>query len=158
MINLQKSLDKKILKEKELKLETTIDKRFLALLVELSEFSNELRCFKYWSNKSTYKSFEKMLDEYIDCIHFIISIGLCFNIDLENYVFKHQEEQDLTLLILKTMNYVLNFWNEKTKNYFIMILDNFFTISFLLNIDFSIIYNAYLKKNDINFERIQNNY
>ncbi|WP_425289035.1 dUTP diphosphatase [Spiroplasma endosymbiont of Clivina fossor] len=54
----KKKLDARIL-EKKLLVEKTIDKRFLALLVELSEFSNELRCFKYWSNRMTYNISQK---------------------------------------------------------------------------------------------------
>lgn len=157
IISLQKKLDARILEEKKLLVEKTIDKRFLALLVELSEFSNELRCFKYWSNRMTYKSKELVLDEFIDCLHFLISIGLSFNIDLEAYSYELKQEQDLTLLILETFNHTIAFWKNITNDY-ANILNHFFTIANILQFSFQDIFQAYLNKNEINHQRIINNY
>jgi dimeric dUTPase (all-alpha-NTP-PPase superfamily) len=57
----------------------------------------------------TYKSKELVLDEFIDCLHFLISIGLSFNIDLEAYSYELKPEQDLTLLMLETFNHTIAF-------------------------------------------------
>jgi dimeric dUTPase (all-alpha-NTP-PPase superfamily) len=48
----------------------------LALQVELSEFANETRCFKHWSTKGLKDmDNEKALEEFIDALHFYLSIA-----------------------------------------------------------------------------------
>lgn len=48
--------------------------RITALGVEVSEFANEVAEFKYWKqNKRNDK--EKQLEEYVDILHFWLSIG-----------------------------------------------------------------------------------
>lgn len=48
--------------------------RITALGVEVSEFANEVEAFKYWKqNKRSNK--EKQLSEYVDILHFWLSIG-----------------------------------------------------------------------------------
>lgn len=48
------------------------EKTKLSLLVELGELCNETKCFKYWSNKEP--NFEKIKEEYADCLHFALSL------------------------------------------------------------------------------------
>ncbi len=55
-------------------------KKMLALLVEIGELANETRCFKYWSNKPASER-EVILEEYVDGLHFILSIGIDLGID-----------------------------------------------------------------------------
>lgn len=52
---------------------STSEKRLLALLVELHELANETKCFKFWSSKPVGNR-EKVLMEYVDVLHFILSI------------------------------------------------------------------------------------
>ena len=47
----------------------------LALLVELAELANETRCFKFWSMKGP-SEIAIILEEYVDSIHFILSLGI----------------------------------------------------------------------------------
>lgn len=57
----------------------TFKKRKLALWVELAEAVNEWKdLFKYWSNKETKR--EKALEEYVDGLHFLLSLGNDLNI------------------------------------------------------------------------------
>lgn len=52
----------------------TFKKRKLALWVEIGELVNEWKeLFKFWSNKTMDRA--KALEEYIDCLHFLLSIG-----------------------------------------------------------------------------------
>ena len=51
-----------------------LNDRILALFTEVAEFANASRCFKYWSKKSP-ESKERLLDEYVDILHFYLSIG-----------------------------------------------------------------------------------
>src|SRR5690606_12300132 len=66
--------------------EDRLAKKVLALQVELGELCNCWRGFKYWSNDQepgTVKYIENrkhrqnpLLEEYVDCLHFLLSIGL----------------------------------------------------------------------------------
>lgn len=77
----QKVLDDRIVKEKGLEGQYLLPEKFLALRVELGEFSNELpEEFKFWSSKKN--NYEKALVEYVDCLHFVLSIGLEVGVDV----------------------------------------------------------------------------
>lgn len=75
LFDLQKKLDDRIVKEKGLQGQNLTPNKFLAFQVELAELANEWRGFKHWSRDQE-PSREKMLVEYVDCLHFILSIGL----------------------------------------------------------------------------------
>ncbi|PGF05205.1 dUTP diphosphatase [Bacillus toyonensis] len=78
---LQKVLDTRIVLEHPiLEGEDRLGKKFLALNVELYEWINELpETFKYWSNKKN--KYDESLKEYVDGLHFILSIGLEIGFD-----------------------------------------------------------------------------
>ena len=56
--------------------EDRLIKKILALQVELGELANEWRGFKFWSNDQEPKTVKYMLEEYVNCLHFLLSIGL----------------------------------------------------------------------------------
>ncbi|MFK4997503.1 dUTP diphosphatase [Bacillus sp. N9] len=49
-------------------------RKILALLVEIGELANETRCFKFWSKKQP-SAQDIILEEFVDGVHFILSIG-----------------------------------------------------------------------------------
>lgn len=55
------------------------DKLCLALRVEIGETANEHRGFKFWSIDQLPR--EKMLEELIDCVHFVLEIGIILGLD-----------------------------------------------------------------------------
>ena len=61
MYQKQYELDLEIAQNHHISYEETKDKRLLALLVELGEFANATRTFKFWSNKGP-ESKERVLD------------------------------------------------------------------------------------------------
>lgn len=75
LFDMQEKLDQNILENKT---GTTDDERFekltLALMVELAECANEWRGFKFWSKDQDARRSD-MLEEYVDCLHFLLSIG-----------------------------------------------------------------------------------
>ena len=73
LFKMQYQLDKTINDKHNTTYETTLTKRIMAFMVELGEFANETRCFKYWSVKPSSEK-EVVLEEYIDGIHFILSL------------------------------------------------------------------------------------
>ena len=87
----QKVLDAAIIKKKGLEGRDMLPEKILALQVELGELANEWRGFKFWSEDReprthyveggmTYGTFRNpLLEEYVDCLHFILSIGLGLN-------------------------------------------------------------------------------
>ena len=89
LFELQKVLDERIVREKGLEGRDTLPKKILALQVELGECANEWRGFKFWSEDKeprtcvinregeTANEYYKnpLLEEYVDCLHFILSLG-----------------------------------------------------------------------------------
>ncbi|MFC4389125.1 dUTP diphosphatase [Gracilibacillus marinus] len=113
LFEIQAGLDEHIIQEKGLQGQDLLDKKILALQVELGELANEWRGFKFWSNDQEPRTwypnekdicesckgqpiFKKnnkiigqcedcdgcgvhfhnpLLEEYVDCLHFIFSIG-----------------------------------------------------------------------------------
>src|SRR5690606_1696390 len=102
LFELQAKLDERIYAEHPVQEgENRLAKKILALQVELGELANCWRGFKYWSNdqeprtkaidfalwvkngrevdeegKPTNCFKNPLLEEYVDCLHFILSIGL----------------------------------------------------------------------------------
>ncbi|WP_446935906.1 dUTP diphosphatase [Lysinibacillus fusiformis] len=95
----QAALDEHIMQEHpELRGQNNLDWKLLALQVELGECANEWRGFKKWSKDQkprtvkriatdwddegtptewdVYQDVNPLLEEYVDCLHFILSIGL----------------------------------------------------------------------------------
>lgn len=99
IIEMQRELDAEILRNlNKYSLVTFKDSDFLtekilALQVEVSELANATRCFKYWSKKKSEPK-ERLLDEYADCLHFLLSIANTLGFTAEEieqaYIKKHE--------------------------------------------------------------------
>ena len=85
----------KVIFEKQIKLDETLhnnvinpneknlrEKEIIALLVELGEFANEVKLFKYWKKHKEINQ-TKMLEEFADGIHFLTSLATEFHVDYE---------------------------------------------------------------------------
>lgn len=74
--------------------ERFLSDRILALSVEVGEFANATRCFKYWSLKPP-ESKERLLDEYADILHFLLSVANTMKFTADEiekaYIKKHEE-------------------------------------------------------------------
>ena len=87
----QAELDARIAENHNVSYETTRERRILALLVEIGEFANATRCFKYWSNKPS-ESQDIVLDEYVDGLHFFLSLGI--DIKTSKKTYNHTKHAD----------------------------------------------------------------
>ena len=98
LMELQRMLDTKIL-ENAVKVNLMSEKellthKFTALSVEVAEWANASRCFKYWSKKPS-ESKERLIDEAADVLHFFLSI--CNDMEIsaqelyEGYLKKNEE-------------------------------------------------------------------
>ncbi|WP_338980452.1 dUTP diphosphatase [Spiroplasma endosymbiont of Lasioglossum malachurum] len=158
IIQLQNELDKKIIINRGVSDIKTLNSRFLALLVELGEFANEQRCFKYWSSKSSSEK-SVMLEEYIDSLHFILSIGNSLNIDFQNFSFSEKTNyQDLNLAFIDLFAFVTTLFKSKSSNDFFELLNIYFTIGKKCNFNSEEIISCYIYKNEINHLRQSQNY
>lgn len=154
--SLQAKLDQEIASKHHVSYETTRVKRTLALYVEIGELANASRCFKYWSNKES-ESKERLLDEYADGLHFILSLGI--DIKIENKIFKLMDlKLEPSTIFIKLYSSIASF--SKTYSYidYKEVIENFLSLSFAFNFSSEDIFKAYLKKLNVNYIRQENNY
>nr|WP_150959334.1 dUTP diphosphatase [Aneurinibacillus sp. XH2] len=89
LYEMQKKLDDRIIEKHGLQGKDLLPKLILALQVELGELANEWRGFKFWSEDQEPRTYglklgktpkenryiNPLLEEYVDCLHFLLSIG-----------------------------------------------------------------------------------
>lgn len=168
---IQRDLDKTILvkyaAKKKVNYEELYNNKMLALFVEIGELANETKCFKYWSEKQNRVS-EKALEEYVDCLHFILSIGnSCSYSNLVKFNF----ERAYTILMVRnkcelnrTDNFIyliesLNrFIRHKELGNYQEIINDFLIIAIDLGFTEDQLIKAYMDKNLENYNRQKLNY
>lgn len=156
LFNMQRNLDTYIQTEKNITHDVFLEKG-LALLVELAELANETRCFKFWSSKGPSEK-DVILEEYVDSIHFLLSLGNEMNLDdLELWPVDHPEES-LTLLFLHTHTSINQFLLESTKENYEDIWSWYGAVATNLGFTHEQIIQAYLDKNEKNYERQRSGY
>ncbi|SES08143.1 Dimeric dUTPase, all-alpha-NTP-PPase (MazG) superfamily [Gracilibacillus ureilyticus] len=156
LFHMQQDLDHYILEQHHLKNEELFEQKILALLVEVGELANETRCFKYWSLKPASQK-EVILEEYVDGIHFILSIGLVLG--MEDYDGEAAvPTADTTDLFLYVYEAVTVLKNERTKAAFDKLFYTYLQLGDNLGFTAEDIKDAYLEKNKINFERQNSGY
>lgn len=156
MFQLQKNFDKRILNEHNLHDEDLFSKKILALQVEISELANETRCFKFWSNKGP-SSKETILEEYVDCLHFVLSIGLDKDYCDINVKFRN-EDSELTKQFLSLYIDVNDFIVCSSKDNYKTLFEDLLCIGLKLGFTSEEIENAYYSKNKLNHLRQDNGY
>ncbi|AGJ90883.1 dUTP diphosphatase [Mycoplasma putrefaciens] len=134
-----------------------LNKKIVAFLVELGEYANEERSFKYWSNKSQ-AALAIQLDEYIDCLHFLISIGNQINYDFDHFNYQSLNFNNNLDAYFRIVNKLADFINNQTNDNYYQLLNSFLNISEVKNYTQEMIVNAYKIKNEVNFKRQDNNY
>lgn len=75
LIPYQEVLDQRIFRLHHTDRPSTMQSRLLALLVEIGEFANETRCFKFWSVKGPSEK-AVLAEEFGDGLHFFLSLGI----------------------------------------------------------------------------------
>jgi len=159
LFSMQKDLNTRIVEEHKLEDKNLSKQRMLAFLVELGELANETRCFKYWSKRPASEK-EIILEEYVDGLHFVLSIGLDNDyIDIKMpEVVNLQDKMDkleLTDLFLSLYQ-----WGSKplSNNEFQQFFEEFLGLGVKLGFSFEEVEAAYLKKNIVNHERQDSGY
>ena len=162
LFEIQAGLDIHIEKEHPTKDgEERLYKKILALHVEFGELANELpEVFKFWSNKKNNR--KKALKEYVDCFHFILSIGN----ELHHRRQAHKldinfEKNDKSILwhfnsLIATFS---DLWNYgEIEEAYGSVIKTFLDLGELIGFTYEEIEAAYLEKNQENHQRQLNGY
>ena len=129
-----------------------VDKRIFAFKVELAELANEVGFFKYWK-KSHQMDRNKTLEEWADCLHFLLSIGISRGYDVyvsscESSVKPIEHLETATFLF-----YSLISMDIKNHVNFAVAMNLLITIGHTLGFDEEQLVDAYERKNLKNIER-----
>lgn len=156
LFTMQRALDQYIQSNKQVT-EDVFVKKGLALIVELAELANETRCFKFWSEKGPSER-RVILEEYVDSIHFILSLGIEKGFqDLEEWPYKNIDG-DLTELFIGTNESILLFLADPTKTHYEKVWIMYGAIAKKLGFSSEDVLQAYIEKNEMNYERQKNGY
>lgn len=152
LFEMQKELDTHINKKHKFDSENLISKKVVAFLVEVSELANEIRFFKYWSNKGPSKK-EIILEEYVDGLHFLLSLGLDIGIDAGSVGINYGIERSFTELFISIVEMTTVFNMLRSHTPYRNLLEKYLTISKHLNFTEEEIVQGYYKKNAENHKR-----
>ncbi|MCE4092839.1 dUTP diphosphatase [Priestia megaterium] len=181
LFDMQRVLDQRILdKHPELKGQDNLEWKVLALQVELGECANEWRGFKKWSNdqepriawkqpsyRGGYIERNLVLEEYVDCLHFVLSIGIELKLENTQYMVDDEHltnsiEQDFlnNMGSLKHVydSHILKFDISDIQEYYRDLLFHFFRLGDRLGFTWEQIEQAYFEKNKINHTRQEQGY
>ncbi len=153
---LQAELDEEIATLHNVTYESTFERRVMALLTELGEFANETRCFKYWSLKGPSPK-EKILDEYADGLHFLLSLGIPLGVAEYKHYF-HVREKDLTKAILQVHKDVDEMLDHYDVEHYAKAFADYLNLIPLFDYDESEVVAAYLAKLGVNHKRQEEKY
>ncbi|MEH7300298.1 dUTP diphosphatase [Neobacillus drentensis] len=158
LFEMQKALDSHIEEKHQLQNEDLFDRKVLALLVEIGELANETRCFKFWSVKPSSDK-AVILEEFVDGIHFILSLGIeCGFNNIEINLTRKQSTKDVTEQFLIVYETIGLFQKSKLFDDYIKVFEAYLQLASLLGFNEKEMEQAYFLKNEVNYQRQQNNY
>lgn len=160
LYSMQKLLDERIETQHGLQAENLVEKKILALLVEIGELANETRCFKFWSLKPA-APLEKVLEEYVDGLHFILSLGLDLDFTYNPTNNETKKKAGTGILVeqfLLVFQAVNQFQQKKTIETYNDLFANYLSLGDYLGFTGEKIQQAYIQKNEVNHERQNQNY
>lgn len=154
---MQAGLDQHIETKHGLQSENVVDRKILALLVELGELANETRCFKFWSLKGPSDQ-ETILTEYVDGIHFILSLANDHDFKLSVPGEFLSDQHDITEQFLLLYQGISKFQNERTNDIFQTVFAEYLSLGKMLGFSAEDVEIAYVSKNEVNYERQKQGY
>ncbi|MEO4051981.1 dUTP diphosphatase [Solibacillus sp. CAU 1738] len=155
LFEMQHQLDR-FIEETQQVTKDVFNEKGLALLVELAELANETRCFKFWSTKGASER-NVILEEFVDSIHFLLSLGNMRKYSINEWP-TIQQEADLTMAFLRTNSAVGEFVTEPTEERYINVWEQYSIIAYNLGFTVEDIIQAYIEKNEKNYERQRSGY
>ncbi|WHY76413.1 dUTP diphosphatase [Neobacillus sp. WH10] len=158
LFQMQKALDTHIEEKHELLDEELFERKVLALLVEIGELANETRCFKFWSVKPS-SAKNVILEEFVDGVHFILSLGIECGFDPQQIELNvHESTLNETDQFLRIYELTSSFQKSKNLLSYIELFKAYLQLAELLGFSQLEIEQAYFHKNEVNYQRQQNNY
>ncbi|NYV66160.1 dUTP diphosphatase [Bacillus sp. Gen3] len=184
LFEIQRKLDDHIMDEHpELKEQNNLEWKILALQVEIGECANEWRGFKKWSHDQEPRTrvYDKknsgidkvvfrnpLLEEYVDCLHFILSIGLELNVQtIPGEIIQLplvDERLDNVMIMFHQLNACTSnlYWSFHYRTPaaidYIELAQCFLKIGEMLGFTWEQIEQAYMEKNAINHQRQNEGY
>lgn len=156
LFDMQQKLDQYIIEQHALQERDLFQEKILALFVELGELANETRCFKFWSTKPANEK-SIILEEYVDNVHFIMSLGL-----MKGFGFEAGEDlepsSDLTGQFNTVFQSILVFREQTEQAQYDKLFREFLLLGRMLGFTEADIQTAYYEKNKINFDRQNEGY
>lgn len=105
------------------------------------------------------KQVNPMLEEYVDCLHFILSIGLETGKYKEvEFQALYADEQDIVMQFNVLFDKVGDFYAYRTKGNYQIVLSLFLALGEMLGFTWSQVEEAYMRKNAVNHQRQENGY
>lgn len=156
LIPYQSELDERIFELHDTDRPTTMQSRLLALLVEVGEFANETRCFKFWSVKGPSEK-EVLAEEFGDGLHFFLSLGIDL-VDDGSDVEAIIVEGSGTDRFLALYDAIVVFARNANLDTYREAFGLFFGLANSFGLSEEDIRSYYLKKNEINHTRQDQNY
>lgn len=183
LFDMQRTLDARIVKEHGLEGQELLPQKILALQVELGECANEWRGFKFWSKDQTPRTSihvipsktafadhkNPLLEEYIDCLHFILSIGLEISSkyymisyggvnDSVEYAKDYYKDAKPLQAFKKLFTEIANLSVRMSDSSYHNVVIGFVAVGIALGFTEEQIEEAYMNKNKVNHERQDTNY
>lgn len=156
LLQKQAELDALIHQNHHVSYQTTKKKRLLAFLVELGELANATKTFKFWSLKPS-ESRERLLDEYADGLHFILSLALAYEINLPEFE-QELEEGDLSEKFTICYQSICEFSIKEDDLSFYQAFSDFLALGQALSFTKDDIFHAYENKLVVNYQRQKDHY
>jgi dimeric dUTPase (all-alpha-NTP-PPase superfamily) len=156
LIPYQAQLDQRIFELHKTDRPTTMQARLLALLVEIGEFANETRCFKFWSVRGPSEK-DVLAEEFGDGLHFFLSLGIDLDDDGSDVeaIFVEGSGTDRFLALIDA---IVVFGRNANLDTYREALGLFFGLANSFGLSDTDIREHYLKKNEKNHVRQDQNY
>lgn len=157
LFQMQLELDRYIEEQRNIQ-EDVFERKVLSLYVELGELANETRCFKFWSSKGPSEK-EVILEEYVDSVHFLLSLGLEKGWDEKVIDWPTGlVTTDLTEAFLITYEAIAKLCEQATLSHYEDVWKGYAEIARHLSYTTDEVTKAYHQKNEINYARQQADY
>lgn len=145
LFHLQKNSDAKMLEQNNLTNQNLSSQKILALQVKFGELANKTQCFNYWETKTPCKK-NTILEEYLNCLHFILSIGVdnnFTNFDLSSSCLSCNIIEQFLGLFIDINDFVIC----SSKDNYTTLFQDFINLGKCLGFGDSQIENSFIEKN-----------
>lgn len=156
LFTMQKQLDTYIETNQNVTGNDLFEEKILALFTEIGELANETRCFKFWSNKPKSEA-DVILAEYVDGLHFIMSLGLDYGYQYESQTISSDSSPE-TQHFNRVFAACTAFKQQPSAASYDHLFVRYLELGNKLGFAEEAIYQAYREKNEINYERQDEGY